>query len=120
MNEWEIEGDYAEFNYEGFICKIYRSTHSGSLCGYVHIPEEHKLYGQIEDPLNSLHVHGGITFQGELKDNEGFWIGFDCEHYRDFVPNMSSLHEGTYRNMAYVTQELKQLVDQIKDMKDEI
>lgn len=54
--------------------------------------------------------HGGITFSGRFNDKKGWFIGFDCAHYGD---RSSYSYEGVYRDMKYVEEECKRLVDQI-------
>lgn len=52
-------------------------------CGYVVIPEGDKFYKASEDLLDTLDVHGGITFDGVLIGFTEYMIGFDCHHMGD-------------------------------------
>ena len=62
-----------------------------------------------------FNIHGGITFSGELKEEKGFWYGFDCAHCDDLSPLMSGgSHYGEYRDMEYVTNETESLAEQLK------
>lgn len=73
----------------------------GAYCGYIEIPQGHKLYlleyrNLFED---SYSVHGGITWLGDgqriSKELYGKWlIGFDCMHFGDDVAwEIKSYHE---------------------------
>ena len=112
------EGNKKEFNYKGFDCCILRPRAKimGHLNGYVKLDEGHKYYNKDYDDI-LVEVHGGLTFSNLMsKGNgylpEGFWIGFDCAHFEDLIPMMSNM-DGTYRNMEYVEQEIKNMVDQL-------
>lgn len=58
--------------------------------GYVIIPKGHKYYGVDYDNI-PVNVHGGLTFSdyantldwSEIKDKEGWVVGFDTAHYGD-------------------------------------
>lgn len=111
--EWQKEVDYELGKYKGYTYVIDRKPLTGGhLCGYVLIPEGHKLYGkeglQYEDS-STLEVHGGITYAGKAKPpycmvpdeeysklSDGWWIGFDCAHYLDLLPLSVSM-EATQR-----------------------
>jgi hypothetical protein len=70
-------------------------VNSGFRCGYVAIPENHKLYNLEEHEAYGLDidVHGGITFFdrhetilertiGNISCSDK-WLGFDAGHYND-------------------------------------
>lgn len=76
-------------------------------CGYVVIPEGDKFYKASEDLLDTLDVHGGITFDGVLIGFTEYMIGFDCHHMGD---------DPEIQNADYALSECKRLVDQIIDM----
>lgn len=63
--EWENEPNRKEWEHAGFKCVINRTSHSGALCGYVGIPEEHPAYGKDYNDLPDFDVHGGLTFSKE-------------------------------------------------------
>lgn len=116
---WQQEPDFLEWRDPAtdLKCRIRRNG-VGSLCGYVCIGEDWK--GNV----NSLDVHGGITFDGHMGgmgadehlQNE-VWVGFDCSHYGDLSPTTTKFspsrdHE-TYRNMDYVYRECCSLAWQV-------
>lgn len=136
------EGDRKEFEYNGYKCLIQRNTYTsfGHLNGYVFVPKGHILYGKHYDDIQGgkyhLDVHGGLTFSDfghyigngsqSDKDAEDYWLlGFDMAHAYDMQPlqyvrdpelidRFGMLFESeTYRDMDYVTNECKNLVDQI-------
>ena len=94
-----------------------------------------------------VEVHGGITFceiciLKEDASSEVFMIGFDCCHFGDFVPSVqankyfnsdlqeykqliaskvpecSYLLDSTYRNIDFVKNEIKSMVDQAIEAKN--
>lgn len=95
------------------------------------------------EKISSIHVHGGLTYSDFCSDAEKecegichnpskgepdkvWWFGFDCSHYGDISPKMdmdmkaildkqtSWAGDGVYRDMAYVTAEVKDLARQLK------
>lgn len=122
MNEWNNEPDKVEFVYCNFKCLILRHPELKHLNGYVALPPGHPYYGKHYDNIDAT-VHGGITFAQEGDGNnwnKGYWwIGFDCAHFNDYSPEVGDIlgrgpreHE-TYRNIEYVTDELKRLCQQL-------
>lgn len=109
------EGNEKSFEYLGYKCRIVRIVPGSYLCGYVCIPETSVIYGRAcdDDLMFRFAVHGGITFAGKRFDANGWWIRFDCAHCDDMIPRFTFSDEGVYRDMEYVTEELKGLVDQI-------
>lgn len=127
MEDWlkqkiKKEGDHVRFTYRGYDCAIERIYPMQYLCGYVRIPETSVLYGRdYEDVMvNSLQVHGGITYTGHRFDDNGWWIGFNCSHIGDLLPGMPDLpiNRGEYRDMEYVKQQIESLVDRIIKRKE--
>lgn len=112
------EGDRKEFEFEGFQCLIHRVPNMEHLCGYINMKPMMDIH--LDDVLNNVETHGGITYQGELEHlgKEGFWIGFDCAHHLDLVPEIfrrtpSYFDEYEYRDMEYVESILKYMVGQM-------
>lgn len=101
------EGDGKDFIYKGFRCEIRRIPRSLHLCGYVYLKKH------LIDSVDVLEVHGGITFNEISKYEQVQKIGFDCAHCCDLVPGMNYTYDCLYRDMEYVENEIKQLVDQI-------
>jgi hypothetical protein len=95
VRPWEDEPDNAEWTQEpsGYKCRIKRNDITGTLCGYVGIPKEHRFWGigyeegNVELSEIEVDVHGGITYSAEGKD--GWWyFGFDTAHMDDFCPKI--------------------------------
>ncbi len=145
--EWVEEADVVEFTYNGYECLIHRVCKrepfavgevyfGGHLCGYVKIPEDHPLFGKGWEDVTELNCHGGITAN---EYHEEHWIGFDCAHSGDYCPSTEkfkkelgnelfpipkefmkySMFNPVYKNINYVTCELKELVDQLVEIKKE-
>lgn len=91
---WEDEPDHAEWIQEvsGYKCRIMRNEITGSLCGYVGIPRDHRFWGteyNTHDELDDIsdNVHGGLTYSRE--ESDGWWyFGFDTNHIDDFAPKL--------------------------------
>lgn len=78
-------------------------------CGYVNIPQNHPYYHKdYYEIYGEIDVHGGLTFSGSLNNIDGYWIGFDCNHYDDnhFV-----------QNEDYTTKECRKLINQLIKVK---
>jgi hypothetical protein len=115
---WETEPDFLEFVDEstGYRCFIQRHPELKHLCGYVELPEKHKLYGETNvdnKSLLNLDVHGGVTYANakRIKSHEkrpnlfideytSFVVGFDCGHAGDLVPGVKNFHEEVYRDIG--------------------
>jgi hypothetical protein len=78
-----------------------------------------------EEAVNTLNVHGGITY-AQFEDDEEWWIGFDCAHIGDakdpalmndgwkkFYEDDPWHYSGTVRTKEFVIAELLNLIDQI-------
>jgi hypothetical protein len=97
VRPWENEPDHAEWVQEpsGYKCRIRRNGTTGTLCGYVGIPKEHKFWGVNYDGDEEIHaiaedVHGGLTYSQQGDD--GWWyFGFDTAHHDDFAPAIVEL-----------------------------
>lgn len=95
VRPWEDEPDHAEWVQEpsGYKCRIKRNEITGTLCGYVGIPKEHRFWGigyeesHVELSEIEVDVHGGLTYSAEGDD--GYWyFGFDTAHIDDFAPKV--------------------------------
>jgi hypothetical protein len=113
-----IEGLGKSFVYKNYKCEIKRVPEMLHLCGYVSIPKGNKFYEKAKEGYDSLDlsVHGGLTFS-ELKVSGDIVIGFDCAHFGDLIPGrpfmLSSLIQDEYKDMEYVENQIKKLVDQL-------
>ena len=95
IRPWENEPDHAEWVQEvsGYKCRIRRNATTGTLCGSVGIPKEHRFWGVSYEESNvelseiEVDVHGGLTYSAEGDD--GWWyFGFDTNHADDFAPKI--------------------------------
>lgn len=114
----EPDGEVWTDDATGYLCVIRRSETSGSLCGYVAIPEGHPWHGRHYHDLDAR-VHGGLTFSrpaaaSEL--HEAYWLtGFDCGHAFDLSPAFEALSRDpgmTYRTIAYAREQCAGLAAQ--------
>lgn len=135
---WKTEPDRVEWLSHGLPCLISRGP-SGALCGYVAVPPGHSMHGKDYNETDlDWCPHGGLTYAD--KCNEGpvchvaregepdavWWLGFDCAHHGDLLPQHEALLTKTgfsmtvagssgfwgkreYRDLAYVTAEVEQL-----------
>jgi hypothetical protein len=132
---WCEEPDRIEWRYKGVPCLIVRNP-MGALCGYAGVAPGHPLFEKHYD-VPDVNVHGGLTFadtchEGEVichtplagEPEKVWWFGFDCAHYRDFLPGTQliftrvgsprmQLPEEVYRDVPYVRTEVESLADQL-------
>jgi hypothetical protein len=107
VRPWENEPDHAEWIQEpsGYRCRIKRNEITGSLCGYVGIPKEHRFWGKCYHGENeevdaiSEDVHGGLSYSAQGDD--GWWyFGFDTAHADDFTPKIVEMLIGLGREVG--------------------
>ena len=125
-NEYQYEqdlknlglGENKKLVIEGKDCIIYRHPVHGTLNGYLKVDEKISM----EEAEEQFNVHGGISIVGDLTfinpEIKGYWIGFDCNHAFDWSLQSYFIKE-EYRNYDYVISELKKLVKQYKQYKNE-
>jgi hypothetical protein len=143
---WDDEPDKLQFTDEttGLACLIHRAGVTGSLCGYVGVPDGHPWHGKSYEDIGAR-VHGGLTFsdfcdEDVSEDGIGichipepgeparlWWVGFDCGHAGDMSPAMdarirardrlfSSHGWETYRTLDYVRAECAELASQAAEV----
>lgn len=114
-----LAGNNKEIHYKGYKGVIVQHPNVGHLCGYVVIPEDHPLYQKNYDEID-LEVHGELTYSDSdlISVGEDFCIGFDCAHAGDWIP-MYGFENDTYKDITFVENEIKSLIDQIKDNEKE-
>lgn len=147
---WETEPNSKKWidRETGLTCLIQRAPQMKHLCGYVRIPTDSGLcrrlarYSKIPSvrigrktyfkfatghrSLRQISIHGGVTWAGRKHGQRGFWIGFDCAHYFDLVPEFlrmgikasSFANNTTYRNFEYVESCCEVLAKQLKELID--
>lgn len=147
--EWNNEPDKIKWsqtiNNYTYKCKI-RRTNLGILVGYVVVTKDHPVC-DIDGPLD-FNVHGGITYCGKNpkdvyslsdvskpSDNGEKWLGFDCCHILDYVPNdpvrriiqtrsvanNSSFYPPShkiYKNIEFVTNQINSLIEQLETLRE--
>lgn len=68
-------------------------------------------------PLDlAVRCHGGLTYAGNgwgAMQDGSWWLGFDCAHSGDLVPNYSHFGGDVYRNEAYVRASIEKLCGDI-------
>ena len=127
---WDSEPDHVMFMSEaGYVCEIKRHPTLKHLNGYIYIPFGHPDYGKTYHDLHGYgdggmyedapDVHGGWTYSHNGGDDDGgkFTIfGFDCGHAGDLSPGVPwSMGVETYRDIAYVTEQLENAAKQFKE-----
>jgi hypothetical protein len=138
---WNDEPDKKQWlnTATGYPCLIVRN-HSGSLCGYVGVPEGHPCYQRDYQSVD-VEIHGGLTFADACAqdgdesrhichkasgDDRVWWLGFDCAHLGDISPAHDAwgLARGgvvgfndelsSYKTVGYVTRQVESLARQLK------
>ena len=127
-------------------CLILRAGSTGALCGYVRLPhslakkmdangrrkslDEFERRCPIYDSpvFRGVSVHGGLTYSGSIRTKKrglerGVWVGFDCAHWGDLMPALDEYlgrqitrEVRTYRDINYVTEQVRYLAQQIKEL----
>ena len=145
MKRWEVE---KRFEYKGYSCVVVFQI-MGYRCGYVGVPKSHKYYkmsGWHDEPICDIKCHWGLNyFESNLvgQDDENiWWIGFDCRHtfdgkdydacykyfkdeeqvrYLDWMKNIDGEMYNDYqvRDIDYVIEECKQIVDQLEEIEND-
>lgn len=131
------EGDFEKGVMFGLPFVIWRHLSFGHWCGYVAVPKESRLNGKnyythsesenglskLEQAINDISVHGGLTYAGKLKErakNDLWYFGFDCAHSEDLEPFMiekyPKLSEGYYKDKEFVLIEVESLAKQLKEL----
>lgn len=109
-------------------------------CGYVRVPKGHPWHGKDYNDIE-VSVHGGLTFAekdmpcGKGGADDGYWVGFDCAHFRDapddklldrfgpdkaaglrearaFMESHVGRNPGTVRSQEYVQAQCLSLIEQ--------
>lgn len=115
---WDSEPDYMEFEFLGFLCIMRRNMNFGNWCGYIRVPRLHPWYATSDESELNVPVHGGVTYAGpcfigddvdETTDPEYILIGFDCAHAGDVMPGYRIGGAGTYKDINFVSNELRNL-----------
>ena len=129
MNEWDREPDHLEFESHGLRALVLRNPTFGHLNGYLAIPNTHVLWG-IDDVLAEISSHKGWSYASachpHTNEEDGYWwIGFDCAHGGDFLPNEPDYlkvlqlkpsprpRRKVYRNLSYVRGVLEEAAFQV-------
>lgn len=135
------EGNYAKGEILGLSFVIWRNPTFGHWCGYVGVPKDSRLDGKnyyfytesenglskLEQAINDISVHGGLTYAGKLGDrakDDLWYFGFDCAHSGDTSPYMIEKYpelEGAndwYKDKEFVMTEIENLTKQLKEIID--
>lgn len=93
-------------------CRVWRHPVTLALCGYVQVPTDNPLHGVHYSNLDTIVVHGGLTFSGLIEGD--YYLGFDCSHAWDLLPGLPGLSEdGVYRTVEFVKAECTRLAAQV-------
>jgi hypothetical protein len=128
---WQDEPDRWEGEAGGFPLLATRGP-GGHWCGYVAVPPGHPWHGKDYNDV-PMEAHGGLTYadacQGKIchipkpgESDDVWWFGFDCAHLGDYAPKFDldrrrygvSRPHDTYRTLAYVQQQCRQMAEQAK------
>lgn len=133
------EGDFEKGTMLGLPFIIWRHPETKHWCGYVGVPKDSRLHGKeyyistesenglskLEEAINNISVHGGLTAAGELGDRSGddvWYFGFDCAHGGDLVSYMFDYpqfgDESTYKDKNFIMTEVENLARQLKEIID--
>jgi hypothetical protein len=130
---WLNELDKYELDYMGYKGYALRNNSLGCLCGYAVIDSTHPLYEQeTSNEVRNLNVHWGITYANNdlsfngvalVSPEDNLWVlGFDTAHCDDLIPYMdqnayANPEELTYRDIEYVMNNIKKMIEQLVELK---
>ncbi len=101
----------------GMTCVV-RKTEMGVFTGYVGLPKGHPLFGKgYSECGRYIDVHGGLTYADESlpwwKPDGKWWLGFDCAHAGDAIPNLMEGEGLVYRDEEFAREEVTGLAKQM-------
>lgn len=107
----------SEGEHEGFQFLVAHNG-IGFRCGYVRVPAGHPWHRKEYDNIEA-EAHGGLTYSDADKDDDSWWVGFDCEHSGDdqdaaLLPTGGHRMPlgGTVKTQEYVESECLRLCEQ--------
>lgn len=88
---------------------------------YVNVPKKSKYYGKFYLDIDDIVVHGGLTYSDDrlcIKEGvfEGWFIGWDYNHWGDFNILLSRFGSSRYEKMwtvEEITEDCHSVIDQI-------
>jgi hypothetical protein len=126
---WENEPDFLgdKDDATGYYWFIKRNYISHTLQACVMVPENHPYYDKSYLELPDLDVHGGVTGDWRLENEEGekfTAFSFDTAHATDWCPKEWQFWPNpyiptspeNYRTMEYVKNEVLKLAKQLKEL----
>jgi hypothetical protein len=120
-----------------------RLTTGGFINGYVKLPKHLEGEKTSYDDFYDIEVHGGVTYVGDLREDEGTWVGFDTAHcgdgknfdlvrevfgeeldaeeldyisYKEELEYEFSDNNDIFRDEEYVTKECEKLAEQLQKL----
>jgi hypothetical protein len=96
----------------GLPARIMKNPSIDTFCGYVGFDEKSGFYKVHYEKLDSVVVHGGLTFSGNFDDSDLWWVGYDCAHSGDYSKFNPS---GKIRDVDYCTKQCENLAKQLID-----
>ena len=140
--QWDNEPDFVDIEGKAYHLVVNRS-HMGNLNGYVGVKRQHPWFGLHYDDnkLRNIEVHGGLTYSNKAEwegmKKKYWYFGFDTAHAWDIVPQLEemkkmhglpdfeelfpsfgSFFKSTYKDLNFVSNEVNDLFEQIKQVKD--
>lgn len=125
----------------------------GHRCGYVEVKKDSFLFNKeysyysfnlddiskemienIEkyEAINNIEVHGGLTYAGNLLNDNSYWFGFDCAHcddkrdiekLKEYYPDSKyteifDFKDSTIKDLEFCINECELLSEQIKKIEE--
>lgn len=86
-------------------------------CGYVLVPEGHPLHG-VDYYDCEIDAYAGLTFSGEMIDEDGWWLGFDMGHGFDVMTDPDSDGLKPLRTDDECARETERLAEMLADLSE--
>jgi len=97
-----------EKTFRGYKYVVTFTEDGGWRCGYVGIPEGHKLYKKYYDDITNIVCHNGNLTYSDFSPELGpdlWWIGFHCDEWKDGIDFQSlKKYNPNYDVVNYITR----------------
>lgn len=136
--EWDSEPDRESWTTTAGLPGLAARGGVGAWCGYAAVDPGHPLYKMDYSQVQGIYCHGDLTYSGLCgghichvpepgQPEDVWWLGFDTAHFTDVSPGLLAMEKRlawppkpvtpywtyTYKNLAYVKQEVETLANQL-------
>lgn len=97
-------------------------------CAYVRIPQNHPCFGKNYEELESIDVHGGLTYSQnhiprQRAEESEWWIGWDYAHGGDYFGDPAIQYKGFIGAKKWTVDEIlkdvESVIKQLQEIEEE-